>query len=133
MDGTLHGVQIPETIFFTAAINPYIEPKQDTVQIHRNDFIVHKLPQSLENLIVPYGSLESRTLADYIARKISLFQIRSSVSGSQPMSLDNYVQQTLANCILVAQEFCEKRLGNFFLYLICLFINLFFFYCLNSF
>jgi len=112
MDGTLHGTRIPKNIFFTAAINPYLE-KKDTSQIHRTDFVVHKLPQALENLTVPYGSLESRTLSDYIFRKIALFQISSSASGGRSMPLDSFVQQTLAECILRAQEFCEKRLGNF--------------------
>jgi hypothetical protein len=42
-----------------------------------------------------------------------MFQVSSSASGGQPMPLDSYVQETLAECILAAQEFCEKRLGNF--------------------
>jgi hypothetical protein len=63
--------------------------------------------------MVFYGALESRTLADYIFRKIAMFQVSSSASGGKPMPLDTYVQQTLAECILGAQEFCEKRLGNF--------------------
>jgi hypothetical protein len=113
MDGTLHGTSIPKNIFFTAAINPYLTTSNDTSQVHRNDYIVHQLPQSLENLIVSYGTLESRTLTDYIFRKIAMFQVSSSASGGQPMPLDSYVQETLAECILAAQEFCEKRLGNF--------------------
>jgi hypothetical protein len=112
MDGTLHGTRIPKNIFFTAAINPYLT-SNDSSQIHRTDFIVHQLPQSLENLVVSYGSLESRTLTDYISRKIAMFQVSSSANGEQPMPLDRFVQQTLAECILAAQEFCEKRLGNF--------------------
>jgi hypothetical protein len=52
-------------------------------------------------------------LADYIFRKIAMFQVSSSANGEKPMPLDGYVQQTLAECILIAQEFCETRLGNF--------------------
>jgi hypothetical protein len=113
MDGTIHGTRIPKNIFFTAAINPFIKVTEDSTKIHRNDFIVHQLPQSLDNLMVSYGALESRTLADYIFRKIAMFQVSSSASGAHPMPLDYYVQQTLAECILGAQEFCEKRLGKF--------------------
>jgi hypothetical protein len=111
MDGTLHGINIPKNIFFTAAINPLVKT-EDNAQVYRDDYLVHQLPQSLENLKVCYGSLESKTLADYIHRKIAMFQISSSTNDAKTMPLDNYVQYTLANSILIAQEFCEKHLGN---------------------
>ena len=116
MDGTIHGQRIPKNIFFTAAINPYrLVKDDDDSAVFRSNFIVHKLPESLENLVVSYGILESRTMGDYIYRKIKMFQISSSANGEKPMPLDEFVQKTLADCILVAQEFCEKRLGKSFL------------------
>jgi hypothetical protein len=136
MDGTLHGTNIPKNIFFTAAINPYIKTDENSEVhrndyiVHRNDFIVHQLPQSLENLMVSYGTLESRTLADYIFRKIAMFQVSSPENGGQSMPLDNYFQEALARCILEAQEFCEKRLGNILLSLFfCLENSFFFLFC----
>jgi hypothetical protein len=112
MDGTLHGTIIPKNIFFTAAINPFIK-MQDNGQVHRNDFLVYELPQSLKHLKVSYGSLESKTLADYIVRKIKMFQVHSSINGGKSMPLESYFQDTLADSILKAQEFCEEHLGNF--------------------
>ncbi|CAF4056542.1 unnamed protein product, partial [Rotaria sordida] len=112
MDGTLHGTNIPKNIFFTAAINPLIKIEENTEQVHRNDYIVRDLPQSLKDLKVSYGALESRTLADYIVRKIAMFQVTSSAKGGKTMPLEDYVQATLADSILRAQEFCEKYLGH---------------------
>jgi hypothetical protein len=123
MDGTMHGTHIPKNIFFTAAINPFIKPTDNRPRVHRNDFIVHELPQSLENLMVSYGALESKTLADYIFKKIAMFQVSSSTSGGQPMPLENYVQETLAECILKAQEFCEERLGQYLTFLFSVYID----------
>ena len=117
MDGTIHGRDIPKNIFFTAAINPYRETKEDEdSMVFRSNFIVHKLPESLNNLVVQYGILESRTMGDYIYRKIKMFQISSTSGGGKAMPLDDFVQKTLADCILVAQEFCERRLGKKLLY-----------------
>jgi hypothetical protein len=113
MDGTLYGTSIPKNIFFTAAINPFMKVEENKTQVHRNDFIVHDLPQSLKDLKVGYGSLESKTLADYIIRKIAMFQITSSGNNGKAIPLDNYVQDTLADSILKAQEFCEEHLGKF--------------------
>ena len=110
MDGTIHGRDIPRNIFFTAAINPYMETR-DEDRIHRTDFNVYQLPQSLENLVVPYGALTSDILGEYISKKISMFQVNSSRSNGTAMPLDRFVQETLANCILAAQRFCEERLG----------------------
>ncbi|CAF1142456.1 unnamed protein product, partial [Adineta ricciae] len=112
MDGTLHGTTIPKNIFFTAAINPYMKTEETRTRLHRNDFIVHDLPQSLKDLKVAYGALESRTLADYIVRKIAMFQSTSSGRNGRAMLLDDYVQDTLADSILKAQDFCEKNLGR---------------------
>ncbi|CAM4874703.1 unnamed protein product [Rotaria socialis] len=112
MDGTLHGTSLPKNIFFTAAINPAMKIDENTKQIHRSDYIVHDLPQSLKDLKVSYGALESRTLADYIIRKISMFQVTSSATVNKKMPLESYVQDTLADSILKAQEFCEKYLGH---------------------
>ncbi|CAF3853458.1 unnamed protein product [Rotaria sp. Silwood1] len=112
MDGTLHGTSIPKNIFFTAAINPFVKIEENIEQVHRSNYIVHDLPQSLKDLKVSYGALESRTLADYIVRKIAMFQVTSSAKSGKTMPLEDYVQGTLANSILRAQEFCEKYLGH---------------------
>ncbi|CAF5018868.1 unnamed protein product, partial [Rotaria sp. Silwood1] len=111
-DGTLRGKSIPKNIFFTAAINPYIKISEKTQQVHRTDYIVHELPQSLNYLKVSYGALESKTLADYIFRKIAMFQVNSTTNSEKTMPLDLYVQETLADSILKAQEFCEYYLGH---------------------
>ena len=113
MDGTLYGTNIPKNIFFTAAINPLMKISDRTTQVHRNDFIVHDLPQAMKDLIVSYGALESRTLGDYIVRKIAMFLEDSKKNKANPMPTDTYFQNTLAKAILLAQEFCEKRLGKF--------------------
>ncbi|CAF4628142.1 unnamed protein product, partial [Rotaria sp. Silwood2] len=117
MDGTLHGTNIPKNIFFTAAINPFMA-KNESKKIHRSDYLVHKLPRALENLKVSYGSLASETLATYIYKKIAMFQISSITNGRKSMPLEDYVQHILAECILRAQEFCEKRLGRVFVFFI---------------
>jgi len=116
MDGTLHGTNIPKNIFFTAAINPLIKIEDNEYkdkQVHRIDYHVHELPQSLKHLKVFYGSLESTTLSDYIVKKIAMFQVHSSMNGGRSMPLERYFQETLAASIVKAQEFCEERLGNF--------------------
>ncbi|CAF5105394.1 unnamed protein product, partial [Rotaria sp. Silwood1] len=110
MDGTLRGKSIPKNIFFTAAINPYIKIEENAEQVHRTDYIVHELPESLKYLTVSYGALESKTLADYIVRKIAMFQVNSSVNNDKTMPLERYAQKTLSNAILTAQEFCERHL-----------------------
>ena len=112
MDGALHGTNIPKNIFFTAAINPSKKVDEYIGQIHRTDYVVHELPQSLEDLKVSYGTLESTTLADYIVRKIVMFQVTSPTKDGKKMPLDNYFQNTLAEAILKAQEFCELYLGK---------------------
>jgi hypothetical protein len=110
MDRTLHGNNVPKNIFFTAAINPFITPSDDNA-VHRRDFLVHQLPQALENLKVSYGALESTSLRDYIQKKINTFRIDSS---NNQMPLEEYAQEMLAESILNAQDFCEKYLGKFF-------------------
>jgi hypothetical protein len=112
MDRTLHGRNIPRNIFFTAAINPLLKI-EDQERIHRSDYLVHELPQSLKCLKVSYGSLESRTLADYISRKIAMFQLHSSTNEGRIIPLERYFQDKFTNSIVKAQEFCEKYLGNF--------------------
>jgi hypothetical protein len=112
MDRTLHGKNLPQNIFFTAAINPALISVSDDNLIHRPDYVVHQLPQALEGLIVPYGILESKTLLDYIKKKIAIFTVHSSNTPSTRMPLEKFVQDTLAQSIMIAQEFCEKRLGN---------------------
>ncbi|CAF3815136.1 unnamed protein product, partial [Rotaria magnacalcarata] len=112
VDRTLHGTSLPENIFFTAAINPFIKIDENTTQVHRSNYIVHDLPQSLKHLKVSYGPLEHSTLANYIVRKIAMFQLSSSKGTGKTMPLEKYFQETLANSILKAQEFCEKNLGQ---------------------
>ncbi|CAF1460251.1 unnamed protein product, partial [Rotaria sordida] len=112
MDGTLYGTNIPKNIFFTAAINPLIKIEENTSQIYRSDYLVHDLPQSLKDLKVSYGSLESKTLADYIIRKIAMFKVTSKTKDEKMIPLENSIQDILANSILRAQEFCEQNLGH---------------------
>ncbi|CAF0904066.1 unnamed protein product [Adineta ricciae] len=119
MDGTLHGNSLPKNIFFTAAINPSKNlantsqnQRHDNVQVHRRDYLVHQLPQSLESLKVSYGILDSSTLADYVRKKIALFTVTSSQDSNIQTALDRYVQDVLTRAILAAQEFCERRLGS---------------------
>ena len=112
MDGTLYGTSLPKNIFFTAAINPWKKNETSIEQVHRNDYIVHDLPQSLKDLTVSYGVLESKTLSDYIIRKIRMFQVTSSAQNDETMPLEEYAQNTLTRSILNAQAFCEEHLGN---------------------
>ncbi len=107
MDGTLHGKNLPTNIFFTAAINPWLPKQQDDEKkIHRTAYLVRQLPQALENLKASYSTLESNTLKDYIAKKIATF----SLPGIELTSLNTYIQEMLTECIVKAQEFCEKFL-----------------------
>jgi hypothetical protein len=114
MDRTLHGNNLPKNIFFTAAINPSIIPSDDNV-VHRRDYLVHQLPQALENLKVSYGTLEPASLRDYILKKINTFRIDSSNNHQMPIPLEEFAQEMLAESILNAQDFCEKHLGKPFL------------------
>ncbi|CAF1245410.1 unnamed protein product, partial [Rotaria sordida] len=112
MDRTLHGINLPENIFFTAAINPSIN-YHNNFQVHRHDYIVHELPQSLDNLKVSYGILDSNTLEDYIKQKIAKFTITTSIRDDQrKIPLIQYTQQILTQSILKAQRFCETYLGR---------------------
>ena len=108
IDGTLHGNNLPPNIFFTAAINPSSTKQEDEKAVHRSDYLVHQLPQALENLKISYSTLESNALKDYITKKIATF----TLPGQQLTSLDLYVQDMLTECILKAQEFCEEFLGK---------------------
>jgi hypothetical protein len=114
IDGTLHGINLPKNIFFTAAINPLINQNND-VQVHRRDYLVHELPQSLENLKVSYGILDPTTLEHYIRQKIATFTVISSGNTHSHMPLEDYARDILAESILKAQQFCETRLGMFFI------------------
>jgi hypothetical protein len=116
IDRTLYGVNLPENIFFTGAINPAIQLENDTQQVHRTDYLVHQLPESLDSLKVSYGILESKILKDYITKKIATFFIDSETNNGTKIPLDKHAQDVLSRSILKAQEFCEKRLGKFFLY-----------------
>ena len=114
MDGTLHGKSLPKNIFFTAAINPSVKEKPDILQVHRRDYLVHQLPQALENLKVSYGILDRETLKNYIQQKIATFTVNANNDGQRQMPLEQYAQDTLTRSILIAQDFCETRLGMFF-------------------
>jgi hypothetical protein len=113
MDGTLHGISLPTNIFFTAAINPLIKQNED-FQVHRRDYLVHELPQTLEHLKVSYGILDPNTLEHYVKQKIATFTIVSSRDPQIHMPLNEHMQNMLARSILKAQQFCEERLGIFF-------------------
>ena len=108
MDGTLNGQNLPKNIFFTSAINPASTKQDDEKAVHRIDYLVHQLPQALEHLKIRYNTLDSPALRDYISQKIATF----TLPGRTQTSLDNYVQEMLTGCIVDAQEFCEKYLGN---------------------
>ena len=114
MDGTLHGKSLPKNIFFTAAINPSVKEKPNILQVHRRDYLVHQLPQALENLKVSYGILDRETLKNYIQQKIATFTVSANDNGQRQMPLEQYAQDTLTQSILNAQDFCETRLGMFF-------------------
>jgi hypothetical protein len=127
MDGTLHGKTLPKNIFFTAAINPSISVEtisdshhHETFQVHRRDYLVHQLPESLENLKVSYGVLDRNTLEDYIKQKIATFTVGSVQDPQIQLPLEQYAQRTLMRSILNAQNFCEKRLGMIFAFAIVL-------------
>ncbi|CAF2053256.1 unnamed protein product, partial [Rotaria magnacalcarata] len=111
MDRTLHGHSLPKNIFFTAAINPSIKLSDDTI-VHRQNYLVHQLPQALENLKVSYGALEPASLKEYIDKKIAKFRINSLNNSQKVMPLEEYAQEMLAESILNAQHFCEKYLGQ---------------------
>ena len=111
IDRTLHGTDLPRNIFFTGAINPAKKVENSTNQLHREDYVVHQLPESLENLKVSYGILESKILKDYITKKIAMFEIESEMNIGKKVPLDSYLQQVLTSSILTAQEFCERHLG----------------------
>jgi hypothetical protein len=115
MDRTLHGNSLPKNIFFTAAINPSITPSDDTI-VHRRDYLVHQLPQALENLKVSYGALEPKSLHDYINKKIGMFHVASTSNRQVAMPLEEFAQEMLAESIINAQEFCEQYLGKYFDY-----------------
>ncbi|CAF1198278.1 unnamed protein product [Didymodactylos carnosus] len=114
-DRTMHGKEIPENIFFTAAINPHTESsesndnKQNEMIVHRRHYLVHQLPQSLEHLKVRYGTLPNNQLYEYIQRKIKMFTIHLD---NKQMPLEDYAQGILCDAILNAQEFCANRLGE---------------------
>ena len=74
--------------------------------------IVHELSEVLKDLYVAYASLESKSLEDYIVRKIGTFQMISSLNNGKSMSLEKYFRDTLADSILIAQQFCEEHLGK---------------------
>ena len=114
MDGTLHGKTLPKNIFFTAAINPAVTSSNSPHQVHRHDYLVHELPQSLKTLQVSYGILNQNTLEDYIRQKIATFTVNSTDNPQNYSSLEKYVQDILIESILKAQDFCEKRLGMLF-------------------
>ncbi|CAF1310983.1 unnamed protein product, partial [Rotaria sp. Silwood1] len=119
IDGTLHGKTLAKNIFFTAAINPSrsVETNSDryhddTFHVYRSDYLVHQLPESLENLKVSYSILDRNTLEDYIKQKIATFTIGSIQDPQMQLPLEQYAQNTLMRSILNAQNFCEKRLGK---------------------
>ncbi|CAF1380067.1 unnamed protein product, partial [Rotaria sordida] len=111
MDRTLHGNNLPKNLFFTAAINPSIKSSDDNL-VHRQDYLVHQLPQALENLKVSYGTLETTSLKDYIIKKIAMFRVNSENNHQMVIPLEEYAQEMLADSILNAQDFCERYLGR---------------------
>jgi hypothetical protein len=113
IDRTLHGVNLPKNIFFTGAINPSIIVENKDNQVHRQDYLVHELPEALDSLKVRYGVLESKILEDYIIKKIATFQIESEKDNGKKMPLERYAQEVLGDSILQAQQFCEKYLGSY--------------------
>ncbi|CAF1064818.1 unnamed protein product [Adineta steineri] len=107
-DRTLQGNSLPLNIFFTAAINPALDiPDQDNL-VHRVDYLVHKLPDSLEHLKISYGALEPKTLNDYITQKVAKFDLNVAMEPE----LRTYLQGKLIEAILAAQAFCEEKLGK---------------------
>ncbi|CAF0900000.1 unnamed protein product, partial [Didymodactylos carnosus] len=113
MDRSLCGQPLPENIFFTAAINLFNKTDQDATKInqssiiHRNDYLVHKLPSALEYLKCSYGTLPISQLQKYVERKIALFH----VDAIEDMPFQDYTQEILSDAIVCAQRFCLSRLG----------------------
>ncbi|CAF4186428.1 unnamed protein product, partial [Rotaria sordida] len=108
IDRTLQGVRLPKNIFFTAAINPALDKTNQDNLVHRLDYLVHKLPGSLEHLKVCYGALEPKTVNDYITQKVAKFDLNFSIESEQR----TYLQGKLIKAILAAQAFCEEKLGK---------------------
>ncbi|CAF1610986.1 unnamed protein product [Didymodactylos carnosus] len=110
IDRTIHGQPLADKIFFTAAINPYISvanansnnKNNDDSIAHRLDYLVHQLSQSLEHLKCRYGTLSNSQLHDHIKQKIQMFQ--KNENKQQQMPLDSYVQETVCDAILNAQD-----------------------------
>lgn len=108
VDRSFQGVNLPENIFFTAAINPAYDTGKQGDLIHRLDYVVHKLPKSLENLKIRYGSLDLKTLDDYITQKVAKFDLNFIIDAQQ----ETLWQQKFKKAILAAQRFCEEKLGE---------------------
>ena len=111
MDRTLHGRSLPKNIFFTAAINP-AKKLTDEKAVHRQDYLVHQLPQSLEHLKVSYGTLEPSSLRDYIEKKIATLRPSTAKQSHTEALLERRVQEMLTDSIVGAQAFCEQYLGE---------------------
>ena len=110
-DRTLNGTSLPQNIFFTAAVNPALDLADQENRVHRVDYLVHQLPQSLEHLKVRYGALDSKTLDDYITQKVAKFDLNFAMEPEQ----STFLQGKLKRAILTAQAFCEEKLGRFLL------------------
>jgi hypothetical protein len=100
--------------FCTAAINPSVKPSDDNI-VHQQDYLVHQLPQALENLKVSYGTLESTSLRNHIKEKIKIFRIHSLDNHHTLMPLEEFAQDMLTESIFNAQDFCERYLGESFI------------------
>lgn len=111
MDRTLHGKLLPKNIFFTAAINP-LSKSREQIRIHRMDYIVHQLPQSLEHLKVIYGPLESHTLSDYIDKKFQMIDPDSSSEKNSALIPRDRFRKPLQEAISIAHAFCKNKLGK---------------------
>ena len=108
IDGSMNGVHLPKNIFFTAAINPssaHVENPQ--MIVHRSDYLVNQLPEALENLKIVYNSLEPNALKEYVEKKIKSFPILHQFRHDSTA----YIEQSLIDCIIAAQNFSEERLG----------------------
>ena len=112
MDRTMHGRSLPKNIFFTAAINPAMQVT-DEKAVHRQDYLVHQLPQSLEHLKVSYGVLEAGSLRDYIEKKIVTVRATSTQQSSHSeRQIEKAIREMLTDSIINAQAFCEQYLGE---------------------
>ena len=120
MDGTINGVRLPDNLFFVSAINPHEEklviknlPAQDAIHMDvcRQVYIVHKLPDTMESILWKYGSLQGKELAEYIRRKIVLQDGAINPNAQVRDCLDEELQKIFSDILIAAHMFFIEKIG----------------------